>query len=72
MRTLNYTVHLCYINSVDDIIKTLNTLLDVKCTIIDKKFTSITLAIEISDTLSLNDVLYLGTLIGSIEAKSLV
>jgi hypothetical protein len=72
MRILNYTVQLAYTNSVDDIIKTSNTLLDVKCTIIDKKFTSITLAIEISDTLSLNDVLYLGTLIGSIEAKSLV
>jgi hypothetical protein len=72
MTTLKHTVELIYIKSVDNIIDILNSISNHKCTIESTSITSVTLSIEMDYTPSLEDVLSLGTLIGSIQASSLV
>lgn len=72
MTTLKHTIGLMYINSVDNLINTLNSLPNTKCTIIEQTITSVDLSIEIYGECSLQDVLSLGTLIGTIQTSSLI
>ena len=71
MTTLKHTVGLININSVDKIVDTLNSLPNHKCSIESTSITSVTLSIEMDYTPSLEDVLSLGTLIGTIQTSSL-
>ena len=71
MTTLKHTVGLLYINSVDRIVETLNSLPNHKCSIESTSITSTILSIEMDYTPSLEDVLSLGTLIGTIQTRSL-
>jgi hypothetical protein len=71
MQTLTHTIRLPYIRCKDHLISTLEKLF-IKCSVIEETITSITLQLEIDDSLTLNDVLSIGTLIGSIETSSLI
>jgi len=72
MQTIKYTIGFVNMNSVDEVVNTLNSLEDVKCTIAEKKITSAILSIELSDDSTLEDILALGSLIGTIQASRLV
>jgi hypothetical protein len=72
MTTITHTVSLLNLNSVDSIMNTLNSLPKTKCTIEHKNITSIVLSISIDEELTYEDVLSLGTLIGSIQTTSLI
>jgi len=67
MTTLKHTVSLLYLNSTDTLVKTLNSLPNTKCIIESKTNTSVVLSIDIPDNITLDTVLTLGTLIGSIQ-----
>ena len=69
MTTLKHTVGLININSVNQLIETLNSLDHTTCTIEDKNITSVTLSIDIDYNYTLQDVLSLGTLIGTIQTS---
>jgi hypothetical protein len=71
MQVIKHTMGLININSVDDVVNTLNSLEETKCTIVEKKITSVTLSIQISNDCTLEDVLALGTLIGTIQTSKL-
>jgi hypothetical protein len=71
MTTLKHTIGLLNINSVDSIVKTLNSIPNHKCSIESTSITCVTLSIEMDYTPSLEDVLSLGTLIGSIQTSKL-
>jgi hypothetical protein len=71
MQVIKHTIGLININSVDDVVNTLNSLEETKCTIVEKKITSVTLSIQISNDCTLEDVLALGTLIGTIQTSKL-
>ena len=71
MQVIKHTIGLININSVDDVVNTLNSLEETKCTIVEKKITSVTLSIQISNDCTLEDVLSLGTLIGTIQTSKL-
>lgn len=71
MQTLTHTIRLPYIRCKNDLISTLESLF-IKCSIIEETVTSITLQLEIDDSLNINDVLSIGVLIGSIETSSLI
>lgn len=71
MQVIKHTIGLININSVDDVVNTLNSLAKTKCTIIEKNITSIVLSISIDEELTYEDVLSLGTLIGSIQTSRL-
>lgn len=72
MTTIKHTVGLLYIKSVDDILNTLNSLPNTKCSIESKSTTSVILSIKLDMDITYDDVLSLGTLIGSIQTSSLV
>jgi len=72
MQTIKYTIGFVNMNSLDELVDTLNSLEDVKCTIAEKKITSAILSIELSNDPTLEDVLSLGSLIGTIQTSSLV
>lgn len=72
MTTITHTIGLINLNSVDDVVNTLNSLPKTKCTIKEKNITSIVLSIFIDEELTYEDVLSLGTLIGSIQTNSLI
>ena len=72
MTTLKHTVGLMYIKSVDNIIDVLNSIPNHKCTIESTSITSVILSIELDFDVTYEDVLSLGTLIGSIQTSSLV
>jgi hypothetical protein len=72
MTTLKHTIGFVNINSVDQIMETLNSLDNITCVIEEKKITSVTLSIDIDYDCSLEDVLSLGTLIGTIQAVRLM
>lgn len=72
MTTLKHKVDLGVINSVDNIIKLLNTFPNTKCTIVDQTITSVELSIEIDEKCSLDAILSLGVLIGTIQTSSLI
>ena len=72
MTTLQHTVGLMYIKSVDNIIDVLNSIPNHKCTIESTSITSVILSIELDFDVTYEDVLSLGTLIGSIQTSSLV
>jgi len=72
MKTLKHTITLLYINSVDNIVDTLNNIPNTKCTISSKTISSVTLSIELDFDVTFEDVLCLGTLIGSLETSSLI
>jgi hypothetical protein len=72
MTTIEHTISFINMNSVDKILDTLNSLEDVKCTIIEKNITSVVLSIELSNTPTLEDVLSLGSLIGTIQTSRLI
>jgi hypothetical protein len=72
MQTIKYTVGFVNMNSLDELVDTLNSLEDVKCKIAEKKITSALLSIELSNDPTLEDVLSLGSLIGTIQTSSLV
>jgi hypothetical protein len=69
MTTLKHTVGLININSVNQLMETLNSLDHTTCTIEDKNITSVTLSIDIDYNYTLQDVLSLGTLIGTIQTS---
>jgi len=71
MATITHTVSLLYLNSVDTLVETLNSLPNTKCIITSKTITSVVLSIDIPDNITLDTVLTLGTLIGSIQTSSL-
>jgi hypothetical protein len=71
MQVIKHTIGLINLNSVDDVVNTLNSLEETKCTIVEKKITSVTLSIQISNDCTLEDVLALGTLIGTIQTSKL-
>jgi hypothetical protein len=71
MQIIKHTIGLININSVDDVVNTLNSLEETKCTIVEKKITSVTLSIQISNDCTLEDVFALGTLIGTIQTSKL-
>ena len=71
MQVIKHTIGLININSVDDVVNTLNSLEETKCTIVEKKIASVTLSIQISNDCTLEDVLALGTLIGTIQTSKL-
>lgn len=72
MTTLKHTVGLMYIKSVDNILNTLNSLPNTKCSIESTSITSIVLSIELDFDVTYDEVLSLGTLIGSIQTSSLI
>jgi len=72
MQTIKYTVGFVNMNSLDELVDTLNSLEDIKCTIAEKKITSALLSIELSNDPTLEDVLSLGSLIGNIQTSSLL
>jgi hypothetical protein len=72
MKTINYQIGFVNLNSVDAVVETLNSLDNIKCTIAEKKITSVTLSIQIDNECTLEDVLSLGSLIGIIQASSLI
>lgn len=72
MQAIEYQVGLINLNSVDQIMETLNSLRDTKCTIVEKKITSVTLSIELDDDCTLEDVLVIGSIIGVIQASRLM
>ncbi len=72
MTTLKHTIGFININSVEQVMETLNSLDHTTCTIEDKNITSVVLSIDIDYNYTLQDVLSLGTLIGSIQANSLI
>lgn len=72
MTTIKHTVGLLYINSVDNILNTLNSLPNTKCSIESKSITSTILSIKLDMDITYDDVLSLGTLIGSIQTSSLI
>lgn len=69
MTTITHTVGLININSVNQLMETLNSLDHTTCTIEDKNITSVTLSIDIDYNYTLQDVLSLGTLIGTIQTS---
>jgi hypothetical protein len=69
MTTLKHTVGFININSVNQLMETLNSLDHTTCTIEDKNITSVTLSINIDYNYTLQDVLSLGTLIGTIQTS---
>ena len=69
MTTLKHTVGLINMNSVNQLMETLNSLDHTTCTIEDKNITSVTLSIDIDYNYTLQDVLSLGTLIGTIQTS---
>ena len=71
MATITHTVSLLYLNSADTIVETLNSLPNTKCIITSKTSTSVVLSIDIPDNITLDTVLTLGTLIGSIQTSLL-
>jgi hypothetical protein len=71
MQVIKHTVGLINMNSVDDLVNTLNSLEETKCTIVEKNITSVTLSIQISNDCTLEDVLSLGSLIGTIQTSRL-
>lgn len=72
MTTIKYVVGFVNMNSLDELVDKLNSLDDVKCTIAEKNITSAILSIELSNEPTLEDVLSLGSLIGIIQASSLI
>jgi len=72
MTTLKHTVGLLSIKSVDQLMKTLNSLPNTTCIIESKTISSVSLSIDIDMDITLDDVLSLGTLIGSIQTSSLL
>ena len=72
MTTLKHTIGLLYIKSVDKIVDTLNSLPNTKCSIESKTISSVSLSIDIDMDITFQDVLSLGTLIGSIQTGSLI
>lgn len=72
MTTLKHTIELINLNSVEQVIETLNSLDHTTCTIEDKNITSVVLSIDIDYNYTLQDVLALGTLIGTIQAVRLM
>ena len=72
MTILKHEVGLLYINSVDNIIDVLNSIPNHKCSISSTSITSVILSIELDFDVTYEDVLSLGTLIGSIQTSSLV
>ena len=71
MATITHTVSLLYLNSTDTLVKTLNSLPNTKCIVTSKTNTSVVLSIDIPDNITLDTVLTLGTLIGSIQTSLL-
>jgi hypothetical protein len=71
MTTIKYTIGFVNMNSLDELVNTLNSLEDIKCTIAEKKITSAILSIELSNESTLEDVLALGSLIGTIQTSRL-
>lgn len=71
MATITHTVSLLYLNSTDTLVKTLNSLPNTKCIVTSKTSTSVVLSIDIPDNITLDTVLTLGTLIGSIQTSLL-
>lgn len=71
MTTITHTVGFININSVEQVMETLNSLPNTKAYISDKTFTSTTLSIDIEEECTLQDILALGTLIGSIQTSLL-
>ncbi len=72
METINYKIGFVNMNSLDEVVDKLNSLEDVKCTIAEKNITSALLSISLSNDPTLEDVLSLGSLIGIIQASSLI
>ena len=72
METINYKIGFVNMNSLDELVDKLNSLEDVKCTIAEKNITSALLSISLSNDPTLEDVLSLGSLIGVIQASSLI
>jgi hypothetical protein len=72
MTTLKHTIGLLYIKSVDKIVDTLNSLPNTKCSIESTSITSTILSIELDFDVTYEEVLSLGTLIGSIQTSSLI
>jgi uncharacterized protein with PQ loop repeat len=72
MTTLKHTVGLLSIKSVDQLMETLNSLPNTTCIIESKTISSVSLSIDIDMDITLDDILSLGTLIGSIQTSSLL
>jgi hypothetical protein len=72
MEAINYKIGFVNMNSLDEVVNKLNSLEDVKCTIAEKNITSALLSISLSNDPTLEDVLSLGSLIGVIQASSLI
>lgn len=72
MTTLKHEVGLMYIKSVDNIIDVLNSIPNHKASISSTSITSVILSIELNFDVTYEDVLSLGTLIGSIQTSSLI
>lgn len=72
MATITHTVSLLYLNSVDTLVETLNSLPNTKCSIESTSITSTILSIELDFDVTYEEVLSLGTLIGSIQTSSLI
>jgi hypothetical protein len=72
MTTIKHQIGFVNMNSVDQVVNTLNSLEGIECTIAEKKITSALLSIELSNDPTLEDVLSLGSLIGTIQTSSLV
>ena len=72
MTTLKHTIGLINLNSVEDVIDKLNSLPYTNVSIIDKTISSVTISISIDCDVTLDEVLSLGTLIGSIQTSSLI
>lgn len=72
MRVVTHRTGLYNLNSLEEIMNTLNSIPNIKCTIIEKSITFVLLSIEINDDdITLDDVLAIGVLIGSIETSLL-
>ncbi len=67
MTTITHTIGLINLNSVEEVIETLNSLPNTNASIIDNKITSIVISISIDSEVTFEDVLALGKLIGSIQ-----
>ena len=72
MTTLKHSVDLLYIKSIPTILNTLNSIPNTKCNIESTSITSTILSIELDFDVTYDDVLSLGTLIGSIQTSSLI
>jgi hypothetical protein len=72
MKAINYKIGFVNMNSLDELVDKLNSLEDVKCTIAEKNITSALLSIQLDNDCTLEDVLSLGSLIGVIQASSLI